>query len=407
MGEKNILSVFQERTRKALLWMNLSNEPFLLLYALLPFILRKDLNASLLQICILSALRPVLPVFSFYWSARLNNSKHTLRSNLIGAWVLARVLFIFLPWMHSVWYVILCCAMYEFFNKSGIPALIEILKINIPKEAREKTFTFYFILSFLESICLGFFIGGLLNQGTYTWQILCSLTALLGLSSVVTQMRLAIPVNSALKSVPVVKNGLIQPWKEAFELLKTRPDFAHFQWGFMMGGFGLMLIAPSLSIFFVDHLNLEHGQIVTGRSILMGVGIVLSSQFWRQGMSKGSITGLTKMILIGFALFPLVLSFSQYHMYWFYLAFIIYGVAQAGSHLLWNLSGTLFAKEEDSAPFSRVNILMLGLRGAVAPALGGLLCEWHGPLPVFGLGALCCLGGAWYMRKLQRVPREV
>ena len=148
MGEKNILSVFQERTRKALLWMNLSNEPFLLLYALLPFILRKDLNASLLQICILSALRPVLPVFSFYWSARLNNSKHTLRSNLIGAWVLARVLFIFLPWMHSVWYVILCCAMYEFFNKSGIPALIEILKINIPKEAREKTFTFYFILSF-------------------------------------------------------------------------------------------------------------------------------------------------------------------------------------------------------------------------------------------------------------------
>ena len=220
-------------------------------------------------------------------------------------------------------------------------------------------------------------------------------------------MRLAIPVNSALKSVPVVKNALIQPWKEAFELLKTRPDFAHFQWGFMMGGFGLMLIAPSLSIFFVDHLNLEHGQIVTGRSILMGVGIVLSSQFWRQGMSKGSITGLTKMILIGFALFPLVLSFSQYHMYWFYLAFIIYGVAQAGSHLLWNLSGTLFAKEEDSAPFSRVNILMLGLRGAVAPALGGLLCEWHGPLPVFGLGALCCLGGAWYMRKLQRVPREV
>ena len=49
-----------------------------------------------------------------------------------------------------------------------------------------------------------------------------------------------------------------------------------------MGGFGLMLIAPSLSIFYVDKLNLSHSDIVTGRSILMGTGIVLSSYFWKR-----------------------------------------------------------------------------------------------------------------------------
>ena len=139
---KNTLDVFHSKTRRALLWMNLSNEPFVVLYALLPFILRKDLGATLLQISILTALRPVLPLFSFYWSANLTNKKHLLRSNLIGAWVLGRVSFLFIPWIDSVWYIIFCCAVYEFFNKSGIPALIEILKINIPKDAREKTYTF-------------------------------------------------------------------------------------------------------------------------------------------------------------------------------------------------------------------------------------------------------------------------
>ncbi|MBS0627189.1 MAG: MFS transporter, partial [Verrucomicrobia bacterium] len=148
-------TLFYSKTRKALLWMNLSHEPFVVLYTLLPFIIRKDLGASLLQISILTALRPVLPLFSFYWSANLTRQRHRLRSNLISAWVLARLPFLFIPWIDSIWYLIFCCAVYEFFNKSGIPALIEILKINIPKKAREKTYTFYFVLSFIESILLG------------------------------------------------------------------------------------------------------------------------------------------------------------------------------------------------------------------------------------------------------------
>ncbi len=398
---KNTLDMFHSKTRRALLWMNLSNEPFVVLYALLPFILRKDLNASLLQISILTALRPVLPVFSFYWSANLTNRKHLLRSNLIGAWVLGRLPFLFIPWVHNVWYIIFCCAVYEFFNKSGIPALIEILKINIPKEAREKTYTFYFVLSFVESILLGLFMGTLLDLSENAWKILCCLTALVGLTSLFVQMRVPIPIDSAplpQETVPL-KTRMIQPWKEALHLIKTRPDFAKFQYGFMMGGFGLMLIAPSLSIFYVDQLRLDHSQLITGRSILMGVGIVLSSYFWRKALAKLPIPQLTLRVLIGFGLFPLTLVLAYFNIQWFYLSFIFYGIAQAGSHLLWNLSGTLFSKEEDSSQFSRVNILMLGLRGIVAPALGGLLCQFFGPIPMLVVGGLICFAGALYMKR--------
>ncbi|HSX12585.1 MAG TPA: MFS transporter, partial [Rhabdochlamydiaceae bacterium] len=311
------------------------------------------------------------------------------------------------PWFHNVWYLIFCCAVYEFFNKSGIPALIEILKINIPKQAREKTYTLYFVISFLESIVLGIFIANILDYYPSAWKLLCCFTALLSLTSIWVQIRVPIP----LDTVQVIshlgfRERIVRPWKEAFLLLKSRPDFAHFQYGFMIGGFGLMLMVPSLALFYVDRLQLSHSDIVTGRSILMGIGVVISSYFWKQALGKKTVSELTFWILLGFALYPLLLIFSDIHIRWFYLSFICYGIAQAGSHLLWNLSGTLFSAEGDSSPFSRVNILMLGLRGAVAPALGGLCCDLFGPISVLIMGMGICFLGALYMKIPHRLERS-
>ena len=244
-------------------------------------------------------------------------------------------------------------------------------------------------------------MGGILDLHQNSWKFLCCLTALIGLTSLFVQIKLPIPLDklTPLRTTNTpLKTRIIQPWKEAISLLKTRPDFAKFQYGFMMGGFGLMLIAPSLSIFYVDTLKLDHSQLITGRSILMGVGIVLSSYFWRKSLAKLPVSQLTSKILIGFGIFPLTLVLSTLHIHWFYLSFIFYGIAQAGSHLLWNLSGTLFAKEEDSSQFSRVNILMLGLRGIAAPALGGFLCQFFGPIPMLFMGALICFAGAFYIK---------
>jgi hypothetical protein len=380
--------------------MSVSHEPFLAFYALLPFILRKDLGASLVQISILSSLRPIIPIFAFYWSAHLTNQKRKLRSNLMGAWLLARLPFVFVFWIHDVWYLIFCCVMYELFIKSGIPALIEILKINMPKESRENTYTLLHMLTFVESILLGLFMAGVLDRFTSTWQIVCSLTAVLSLTSIFLQKQVPMAQEDT-EEVPArisLKKRLTQPWRDAWSLLQSRPDFAKFQFGFMMGGFGLMMIAPSLSIFYVDSLKLSHSELIWGRSILMGIGVVISSSIWKKYLSVEHVSGMTQWILVGFACFPFILAFSQMSLAFFYISFIFYGIAQSGSHLLWNLSGTLFAKDEDSSPYSRVNILMLGLRGIVAPALGGFLCSWFGPVPVLILGGSICISGVIYMK---------
>ena len=119
---------------------------------------------------------------------------------------------------------------------------------------------------------------------------------------------------------------------------------------------------------------------------------------------EGASAQLTQWILFGFACYLLFMILSRVDRGCFYPSFLFYGVAQAGSHLLWNLSGILFSAKEDSTPFSRLNILMLGLRGAVAPALGGVLCKVFGPVPVFVVGIILCLVGVGYMR-MERMVR--
>jgi len=386
-------------TRFALIWMNLASEPFMALYTILIFILRKDLNATTFQISVFATLSPVISVFSFYWSSNLLRQRTKLLSNLIGAWVLARLPFLCLPFIDNVWFLIFAAGIYQLFYRAGIPAMMEILKLNVGKERREKLFSRIFVLTFIESIVLGVFVGKLLDMHQGAWKILFFVSALLSISSIFIQMR--IPLPALLKPdenvPPITTNRILQPIKDCIHLMRSRPDFAHFQWGFMIGGFGLMLIRPALPLYYVDQLNLSHDQVTTARYIWMGLGVVISSSFWRRGLSSLPTHRFTAYLIFGFSVFPIFLLFARWTPFWVNIAFLFYGIAQAGSHLIWNLSGTLFAQNEDSSKFTGVNIFLVGLRGLIGPVLGGILCGIVGPIPVLLAGALICIGGTIYM----------
>jgi len=389
------------KTRFALLWMHLANEPFVALFTLLGFILRKDLGASTLQLSVLAITSPVLALFSFYWSFALTRNTAKLLPNLMGAWILGRLPFLLIPWFHSVWYLIFAAAIYQLFYRAGTPALMEILKQNVDKKPRESLFSSAYLLGFIESVLLGLFVGKFLDCHAQAWKILFIGAALLSVSSVIFQRRIPLLRPIIDKSAPPATHGtLVQPWKDCLHLMKTYPEFATFQWGFMIGGFGLMLINPALIIYYAETLLLSHENLTTARYIFMGVGVLLSTLLWRKALSLYPISRLTLLILLGFGLFPLVLLCAKASLAFLYLAFLLYGIAQAGSHLLWHLSGTLFASEEESSSkYTGTNVLMVGIRGLLGPLLGGILTAALGPITVLVLGALICLFGAYFMHK--------
>lgn len=388
------------KTRFTLLWASLLNEPFASLYSMLPFILRKDLGGSALEIVILTMLRPVVSLLSFYWSFDLKSKRYQLRSNLVIAGLLSRLPFLFFPVMQSSWYLIFAGLVYILFSRAAIPAWMEILKLNIPKESREKLFSLGWTIGYVEGILIALGIGALLDTLTYSWKYLFFFSALLGMVSVFLQARVPIRGEEEFaltESEPFTHKRISRPWIEAFQLMRERPDFALFQMGFMAGGFGVMVIHPALPYFLVDDLTLSYLSLGVAITVCKGLGIVFTSPIWARLLSRYPVNRLAGLVCLGFSLFALCLILAPWTLFWVFFAYLLYGIAQGGSHLIWHLSGPHFAQNEESSRYSSVNILMVGLRGLVAPALGALLCSWLGPKATLFIGSLCCGFGTYLL----------
>ena len=404
---KTCSNYIEKRTKVTLLGTSLLNEAFISFFGLMPFILRKDLLASAFQISLFTMVKPAVAVLSFYWSARLVRSRSSLRNNMVIAGVLARVPFLFFVFFDSVWYMIFASAVYMLFSRAAIPSWMEILRLNLEKPVRDRLFSLSSILGYVECIVIAIGLGSLLDSYQSFWKIFFVFSTFLGLIGVFLQLRTPILLDDTETKKPLNFRGLIKPWKEGMALIKQRPDFAKFQLGTNLSGFGIMLAIPASALFYADTLMLSHTEMTIGRYIFMGLGFVLFSPIWVKAMQKFTINFLMGFVCLGFALFPFFISLALLSKFSIYIAFFSYGITQAGSHLLWNLSGPTFAgKEDNSAKYTGVNVLMVGMRGIVAPLLGGLLCEIFSPLAVFYIAIAICLSGCFCMFSKKIFPVE-
>lgn len=158
-----------------------------------------------------------------------------------------------------------------------------------------------------------------------------------------------------------------------------------------------MIMQPALPRFFIDVLGLSYTELSIALTLCKGVGFALTSQVWANGMQRIDIFRFSSLVTLLGALFPLLLLVAQLHVVWVYLAYLIYGVLQAGSELSWHLSGPIFAKEEDSSQYSSVNVLTVGLRGCAIPQIGAFLCLIASSTSILMLGALSCFVGTVWM----------
>lgn len=403
MNENCQLENNLKKTRSALLMSSVLNEPLACLLIWLPFILRKDCHATTWQISLLATLKPLVSILSFYWPKLADFFGFNHRKSVLISGFFSRIFFVFFPVFHSIEYILFASTCYLFFSRASVPSWMELLKLNLQPKQRQKWFSLSSMLGYAEGILLAVGFGSLFDKTFVAWRYLFALSAVLGMLSIFYQM--ALP-NASSKSNKMqfssLKDLFFRPLKEAFSLLVERKDFALFQLGFMACGIGIMLANVICPLFFVDLLHLSHLDYAYARYLYMGLGFILFSPIWQKGMQLFSIFGLTSKICMGFALFIVSMLLAQYHIAFLNLAFFIYGASQAGSHLIWHLSGPEFSKDEDSSGFSAVNLMMVGIRGLFGPIMGSILYLNFGPYVVFALSLIFCTAGGMIMLKERR-----
>lgn len=389
----SISPIFTQRTRSAYVATRVLDTPFWAIYNMLPFILYKDLHATPLQLALIMTLKPLVSLLSLYWSAAINKRRDRLVSNIIWARWLGYLPFFFFPFVNNIWFFIASFGLYMMLAVGIVPAWMEILKLNIPGKSRERVFSYTQAFGYMGGGLLPFVLGWVLDGYFQAWRWIFPAAACLALFSFFFQSRILIPINQSLPaSAPLnIKERLITPWKNAWELICHRIDFRYFQIGFMILGSGLMIMQPALPIFFVDVLNLSYMELAIALTLCKGIGFAVASPFWSRWIHHIDIFRFSSLLAALGCLFPLCLILAKFHLLWLYIGYISYGIMQSGNELTWNMSGPIFAKDEDSSLFSSVNVLAIGLRGSFVPALGSLICSVSNSSMAMLTGGLLCI----------------
>jgi len=382
----------ERKTRRAFIWTSVLKSPLFTLQAILAFILHKELHATPFQLALFFALKPAVSIFSVYWSALIHKRPDRLKANVILAGLIAYFPFFLFPVIKSSWLVITAWGLFWMMHRGIIPAWMEILKRNIPPGARQRTFSYGTSLSWIMMAILPIFFGRWMDIDADAWRILFPIMAFLALGGMIFEWRIPIAHNPKEEAREPVssKETLLRPWKNALHLFKTRPDFMRYQMGFMLGGGALMIMHPALPGYFCDTLKLSYVELSIALAICKGVGYALTSRVWASWMDKLNIYRFSSIVTILAGLFPIALMAARIEIAWVYIAYLAYGVMQAGSEMSWHMSGPIFSKDEDSSSYSSVNVVTVGLRGLFAPFLGASLCGFFSASTVLLLGGVLC-----------------
>lgn len=399
----------QKKTQEAFVWTRILNTPFWAIYNMLPFILYKELHATPFQIMSIIILKPAVSLIAIYWSSLIDKRKDRLLSNLIWARLLSHIPFFFFPFIDNPWYFIAAFGFYMMLSRGAEPAWMEVLKLNIPNASRDRTFAYGSAFGYLGTAIIPFALGDFMDTYIQSWRWLFAVTALLSISAVFFKYRIPINLGRENSQIPPPSLPWIQeflkPWKNSWELIKKRPDFRKYQVGFMFGGAGLILIQPALPVFFMDELHLTYTELAVALTLCKGIGFAITSPTWARLISKVNIYSFNGFVTMLACLFPLCLVAAQANLIWLYGGYLLYGMMQGGSEMSWSLSGPIFSKEEDSSVYSTVNILTVGLRGCVFPALGSLLISYITAGQVMFIGAFFCFLSTLYMSMYSRQYR--
>lgn len=381
----------KHKIRSAYLATRILDTPLWAIYNMVPLILYKDLHASPLEIALLVSLKPLMSVASFYFSHLMQGSK--LTHTIIFARIIGLVLFLLFPFITSIPLILAAYGLYMAMAVGTLPSWVELLKQNLGESAQKKTFALGSSFGYLGGAILTCAFAFFLDNYQGSWKWLFQGSAVVALIATVLLLRLK---KDDLRPAANAKreNLIIEPWRQSVALLKTHPDFGIFQAAFMAFGFGLMVLQPALPVYFVDELHMSYVELAVALSFCKGISYAAAAPYFASSLHNLGIFRFGALVASLALFFPLFLMLSKWHWGCIYLAYILYGIMQAGSELAWNMSGPIFSKEKESVSFTRLNIISVGLRGALAPAIGACLISVIGSFWIQGVGMIFFLMAA-------------
>jgi Na+/melibiose symporter-like transporter len=350
------------------------------------------MGASDLQVALIVAAPFIGLSFSTYWSHLTQNRRSlpfTVWPNAVARLSLMALAAITVPWAYVllvIWYSLISAV-------PGAPYAALMQKI-YPAEARGRLLGAIRLLVGAAQIPAIFLAGKLLDRFGASAPYVIG--PVMGVLSVVYFARIKEP---PLPASPAPRRSF--SWREQARALLANRPFAMTQLGFMLFGFGNLMMAPLYPIFQVDHLGLNNSQ-VAQVSMLWSAAWLLGFPIWGKMADRTKPLYVIASGAILYVMAPLLYYFGR-SLLGASLAAVLQGFGDAAIELGW-MAYVLSMGSGKAGIYAGLHLSLLGLRGALAPLAASGLIAPFGIAPVFLLGSAIVAAGLIPLAVASRMP---
>ncbi len=338
-------------------------------------IARKTLLSSNLVVTFVTMVWPVANLFSIYWGEYLEGRKDREKLFLIAG-ILGRISLILTFFVRTGEHFVLLLLLIYSFNAFIIPVQNSVFQFNYRKKNRGVLFGFSQSVYASFLLITSFLFGKVLDYNEILYKPLFAIIGIFGFLGILALRKIKVDIPEVVregKSHPVISPIITT----IYEFRKSK-SFLWYEIGFMVYGFGYLMILPIIPQFLVNKLSMTYTQISIGKVIIANAGIALFAPlagFIHKRLNPLIFSGLS-FIVLGF--YPILLNFSIFQnimdpVIFVYLAFGVFSIGMAGVFTNWQLGSIYFARERDSAMLQSVHVTLTAIRGLFAPLLGYFL----------------------------------
>lgn len=351
-----------------------------------PFLFERCFGSDPFEISLFMTLKALAPMAAFYWSAFQADSA-------IASWKRATLYatfpFFLLPLYPTKVLFFLATLTHTLFYRVQQPLVIELLRRSTHFKNRTFLYSLISMLGYICSLPLAFLIPFLIDKWNIPWLFLFPFCACISLGGLFFQYKLS------KEETEETKEETSRP-SQGWLLLKERRDFFHFQVAFFCSGAGFFLCSGLIPHLLRNQAGISLETLFIASSGVRQLGQIAITPLIAKELNRFSVERLSLFLFVGVSLLLYVFTQNRGSIPFLFFTYFFYGAILGTSHLLWNLSAVYFAKQEDSRPFSLINLQMMAIRGAVFPLLGSYLCQFLELRSIFFLGGCLSFCGLLY-----------
>jgi MFS family permease len=335
----------------------------------LPFVIviaRYRLHASKFEVAVLTMAPVVGYVVSLVWANMMQGRRKM--SYAVWPWIVARSLFFLVIFATCSKVFVLIVLLFWLIGSIASPAYSELMKEVYPDGDRAKIMGFARVCTVVSYIVVALIAGKLLE--TVSYRSIFPVAAVFGIVSALVFNR--IHANQATGERGTRLHHFIA---DSAKLLVQDKGFLWFCMAIFIFGFANFMASPAYALYEVDVLKAREFRQSIYTLVVSAISVI-SYFYWGSYLDRRRPEKVVAWQIFAWAFIPLTYLVAA--QWWMLLpAKVLAGFIGAGTDLVYFTGVMFFAPPNRVSQYYAVFLTLMGIRGIVAPLLGGALLQWH------------------------------